>query len=150
MALKDIEDAANFLVNTLETILKITGEVYEIIEAANEGNDKFNGDMFNLCTLAVDNGIINTASTLLAIPMTTRETKLTLGSDGTAAIEAQTFVNATTVQKSDLSSPTPAIKQVQLVAQTAGLAPDVSSFLRATTTSIMEFAKREKTEMEEL
>jgi hypothetical protein len=150
MALKHNEDAAFLLVNTLETILKITGEVYEVIEACNEGSDNFNGDMFTLCTLAIDNGIINTVSALLAATLTTKESKLALGSDGSLVIEAQTFVNATTIQKTDVSSPTPALRQAQLVFQTINLIPDTAGFLRNVTTSIMGFAKKEEKELEEL
>jgi hypothetical protein len=106
--------------------------------------------MFTLCTLAVDNGIINTVSGLLALTATSKESKLTLGSDGSVAIEAQTFINATTVQNTEVSSPTPALKQAELVFKTVQLAPDISSFLRDVTTSIMEFAKKEESELEEL
>ncbi|MDR2629865.1 MAG: hypothetical protein LBC60_02970 [Spirochaetaceae bacterium] len=150
MALKNNEDAAFLLVNSLEMILKITGEVYEIVEAANEDNDDFNGDMFTLCTLAIDNGIIDTVSTLLAITMTSKESKLTLGSDGSVAIEAQTFVNATTATNAEVSSPTPALKQIELVMKVVNIIPDISSFLREVTTTIIGFAEGEENEQEEL
>jgi hypothetical protein len=150
MALKHNEDAAFFLVDTLKTILKITKEVYAVIEAATEENKDFNKDMFTLCTLAVDNGIINIVSTLLAVTLTSKESKLTLGSDGSVAIEAQTFINATTVQSTEVSTPTPAMKQAALVSKTVQLVPDLSSFLREVTTSIIGFAKKESSELEEL
>jgi hypothetical protein len=150
MALKNNADAAFLLVNMLETILKITSEVYEVVEAIGKKNDGFNEDMFTLCTLAIDNGIIDTASGFLVAAMTTKEAKLTLGADGTVAIEAQSFVNATTIQTSKVSTPTPAIKQAVLVGQAVALIPDISSFLREVTTSIIEFAQPEETEMEEL
>jgi hypothetical protein len=150
MAFRHNQDAAFLLVNTLEMILKITGEVYEIIEAATEDNDDFDGDMFTLCTLAVDNGIINTVSTLLAITATTTEAKLNLGSDGSVAIEAQSFVSATTLEKKEVSTPTPAVKQAELVMSTVKLIPDMSSFVREVVTSVIGFAKREEKELEEL
>jgi hypothetical protein len=150
MALKNNEDAAFLLVNTMEMILKITGEVYAVIEACNEENEDFNGDMFNLCTLAVDNGIINIVSALLAVTFTMKESKLTLGSDGSVAIEAQSFINATTTTSNEVSSPTPALKQAELVMKTVNLIPDMSSFVRNVTTSIMGFAQKDESQMEEL
>jgi hypothetical protein len=150
VALKNNEDAAFYLVNVLEFILKLTSSVYATVEAIHGEDADFDADMFSLCTLAVDNGIIDTVSTLLGITATTRESKLTLGSDGSVTIEAQTFVNATTVQKSDVSSPTPAIKQAQMVLQTLSLLPDIVDFIRDTTTTIQGFVKKDEKELEEL
>jgi hypothetical protein len=150
MALKNNEDAAFLLVDTLEMILKITGEVYSVVEEIMGGNDDFNGDMFNLCTLAIDNGIINIVSTLLALTFTSRESKLALGSDGSIAIEGQSLISALTIENKELSTPTPALMQTQLIMKTVKLIPDISSFVREVTTSIMEFAEKEETEVEEL
>jgi hypothetical protein len=150
MALKNNEDAAFLLVNAMEQILNLTSEVYAVIEACNEDNEDFNGDMLTLCGLAIDNGIIDTVSMLLALTMTTKESKLTLGSDGSVAIEAQTFVNATTATNAAVSTPTPAATQIALVAKTIKLIPDISKFVREVTTSIMKFAKKEEKNLEEL
>jgi hypothetical protein len=147
------EDAAFLLVNTMETILSITSEVYAVVEECNADNDDFDGDMFSLCTLAIDNGIITLVSGLLAATFTTRESSLSLGSNGSVTIEAQSFINATTTQATEVESPTPAFKQVSLVAQTVKLVPEISAFIRDAVTSIQGFvedAKETEDEMEEL
>ncbi|MDR1985891.1 MAG: hypothetical protein LBP88_02830 [Treponema sp.] len=150
VALKNNEDAAFYLVNVLEFILKLTSTVYATVETIHGEDESFNADMFTLCTLAIDNGIIDTVSALLAATLTTRESKLNLGSDGSVTIEAQTFVNATTVQTAEVSSPTPAIKQAQIVLQTLGLLPDITDFIRDAVTTIMGFTQKEEKELEEL
>jgi hypothetical protein len=141
MALKNNEDAAFLLVDTLETILKITSEVYGIIEASTEENEKFDGDMFTLCTLAVDNGIINIVSGLLALTMTSKESKLTLESNGSITIEGQSLISALTIENKEVSTPTPALVQTQLVMKTARLLPDISSYVREVVTTSIGFYK---------
>jgi hypothetical protein len=150
MVLKNNEDAAFHLVNTMEMILKMTSEVYSLIEAFTEGVEEFDGDMFTFCTLAVDNGIINIVSGLLARTMTSRESKITLGSDGSVAIEAQTFINATTTSSTEVSTPTPAMRQIALVMKSVNFIPDLVGFVRKVTTSIKGFAKKDEKELEEL
>jgi hypothetical protein len=152
MALKDNEYAAFLLVNTMDTILSIASEVYAVVALANKDNKKFNQDMFSLCTMAVDNGIINVVSTILSIIGTTKSSALSLGSDGSVTISAQSFINATTTQATKVSSPTLAFQQVALVAKTIALLPKASNILRTATTSIKSFvenAQKEKT-IEEL
>jgi hypothetical protein len=146
MALKNNEDAAFLLVDTLEMVLKITAEVYSVVEELMEDylEKEDQGDMFTLCTLAIDNGIISIVSTLLALTMTTRESKLTLGSDGSIAIEGQSLISALTIEKKELSTPTPALIQTQLIMKIVKLIPDISSFVGEVTTSIMEFAEKEE------
>jgi hypothetical protein len=151
MALKNNEDAAFLLVNTLETILQFSQEVYAIVERVNRSwspvdsfhywkrNKGFPWDMFTLCTVAVDNGIIEIVSGLLAMTITMKESKLILGADGSIVLECEKYVNATTNQSQEVSTPTPLVKQVGLVAQTAQLIPQASAFLRNTITGITGF-----------
>jgi hypothetical protein len=173
MALKNNEDAAFILVDTLDTILSITAEVYAIVERINTSwsprdsfhyfkKDKvtvnkttnkkegFDWDMFTLCTMAVDNGIIEIVSGLLALTLTVKESKLVLGSDGSAVIEAQTFAAVTSGEERQVSTPTPLVKQTGLVLKTVRLAPQVSAFVRNTVTSIQGFTQGDNRQLEEL
>jgi hypothetical protein len=131
MALKNNEDAAFLLVDTMELILKITAFVYslpEFIKGFDENKKiEINMDMLNLCKLAIDNGIINIVSGLLALTTTSKEAKLILGSDGSVAIEAQSFIQATTTNNTEVSTPTLAARQVAMKMKFAGLFPDVFS-----------------------
>jgi hypothetical protein len=151
MALKNNEDAAFLLVNTLETILQFTTEVYATVERINSTwsprdsfhifrRDKgFDWDMFTLCTVAIDNGIIEIVSGLLGLTMTLKESKLILGADGSIVLEASKYVNATTEQSQEVSTPTPLVKQAGLVFQTAQIIPQISAFVRNTVTGVIGF-----------
>jgi hypothetical protein len=124
MAIKNDTDLAFKLVDTLGLILSITREVYGIVELANKKNKDFKKDMFTLCTIAIDYGIIDIVSGLLALTMTTKESKLLLGSDGTVAIEAQTIVQAGAVSQK-VETPTLALQQFALVTKGLSLVPDL-------------------------
>jgi hypothetical protein len=130
MAIKNDTDLAFKLVDTLGLILSITRETYGIIAMANKKNKDFNKDMFTLCTIAVDYGIIDIVSGLLAATMTIKESKLALGSDGTVAIEAQTLVQAVSATNQEVATPTLAIQQFTLVTKVLGLVPELSAFGR--------------------
>jgi hypothetical protein len=130
MAIKNDTDLAFKLVDTLGLILSITKETYGIIEMANKKNKNFNKDMFTLCTIAVDYGIIDTVSALLAAIMTIKTSKLSLGSDGTVAIEAQTLVQAVSATNKKVATPTLAIQQFTLVTKVLGLVPELSGLAR--------------------
>ncbi|MDR1249782.1 MAG: hypothetical protein LBK63_10810 [Treponema sp.] len=152
MSFQNEEYPAYLLVNVMETILSITSEVYAVVKDCNAKNTNFDVDMFNLCTMAVDNGIITLASGILALVETSRRGSLSLGSDGSVTIEAQSFIHATTVDATKVSSPTPAFKQVALVAKTVKLIPKLSAFVRTSITSIKGFVDdaQKTSQMEEL
>jgi hypothetical protein len=162
MPIKDNEDAALILVNTLETILKISAEVYAIVEGINstwsprdsfhrfKREKGFDWDMFTLCTMAVDNGIIEIVSGLLAANVTFSESRMVLGADGSVLIQGANMVIATTVELKELATPTPAVRQIGLVTQTAQLVPQFSSFVRNAVDSITAFVQKEEPKLEEL
>jgi hypothetical protein len=138
MAIKNDTDLAYKLVDVMELILNITEEVYAIIRLANNKNEDFDEDMFTLCTLAVDNGIRDIVFGLLALTETTKESKLTLGSDGSVAIEAQTLIQAVTTTTTEVETPTLALEQFSLVTKIIGLVPEFSSLGRDIASLVMK------------
>lgn len=128
--IKHNQDVANKLVSALGMILDITRGVYSALETALSGIDDFNQDTFTLCTVAVDNGLIDIVSGLLALTMTTTPTKLRLGSDGTVLVEGQSFVSSLTLEDKSVLGPTPALTWLDMLGKTAGLASPVSAVIQ--------------------
>jgi hypothetical protein len=130
MTLKNNTDIAHKLVDVMDLLLKITQEVYAAIRLVNETNKDFNKDMFTLCTISIDYGIIETVSLLLAIVGTTKQAKLVLGADGSVAIEAQTLTQAVAGAKTEVATPSLAAQQVDVLIKLAGLIPELTKLTR--------------------
>jgi hypothetical protein len=153
MALKHNGDSAQLLVTALDAILGVTGAAYAVLEPILEKSmgDKFNADMFTLCTLAVDNGLVDIVSALLARTMTITPAKLSLGSDGSVIVEAQSFQSTTTELKGDYSSPMPALTRATLLAKTAGqIGPPIGKLAKDVVLPIYTIATKEPDPPEEL
>jgi hypothetical protein len=149
MALKNNSDVAFLLTDTLDLILKITSEVYAILRFVNEqqknssgkGSIIWNEDQFKLCTLAIDNGIIDTVSMLLALTGTAKQAKVILGSDGSVLIASQSLITAVLTDKTEVATPTLGAQQVKLILQLAGLIPEGVKLTRDTATLVMKGVK---------
>jgi hypothetical protein len=138
MAIKHNEEFAQLLVSTLRTILDITGGVYtalDMILPKTMGND-FNRDMFTLCTVAVDNGLVDLVSGLLVLTMTSTPSKLNLGADGSVLIEGQALASSLTLEDRSVLGPTPALtfvsaigKSLVLISPLSTVAKDVLKFV---------------------
>jgi hypothetical protein len=149
MILKHNADAAQYLVTFMDdVILSITGAVYKAVEKSVEqifGEVEGFKDMFTLCTVAIDNGIINTVSGLLALTMTITPSKLSLGADGTVLVEAQTFASSKSVEDKSVLGPTPALTWLGMIGKTAGLAGPVSAVVTDVTTLVDNIQADNKT-----
>jgi hypothetical protein len=159
MAIKDLlqlkhnGDSAQLLTTALGVILDITGLVYTALEPilSNSMGDDYNADMFTLCTVAVDNGLIDIVSALLAVTMTTTPSKLSLGSDGSVVVEAQSFASTTTALEANYSSPTPAITWFTVITQTAAkIGPPLGKLAKDVASPIYDLATKEKKFPEQL
>jgi hypothetical protein len=152
MALKNNSDVAYLLTDIMEMILRITSEVYATLKFVNEqidSHDKekkkgriiWNEDQFKLCTIAIDNGIIDTVSMLLALTGTAKEAKLILGSDGSVALEAQTLINAVLTTDTKVATPTLAVQQAKLIMELVGIIPEGVTLARDTSAFVMKSIK---------
>jgi hypothetical protein len=144
MALKNDTAIAHKLVEVMELILKMTKEVYAAIRLVNEENKGFDEDMFTLCTIAIDHGIIETVSGLLALTGTTKPAKLVLGADGSLAIEAQTLVQAVAAANTEVATPSLAVQQATLIIKLVGLMPELTGLTRSTASLVRKGYKNIK------
>jgi hypothetical protein len=149
MAIKNDADLAYKLVDVMGLLLSITKEVYAPIKFSKRKKKDFNEDMFTLCTVAVDNGIINIVSGLLALTETTKESKLILGSDGSIAMEAQTLIQAVTATQTEVKTPTLALQQFSLITKVAGLSPQFVGLGRDIASLVMKGINSRKTKPKE-
>jgi hypothetical protein len=145
MAFKDHPDVAHFLVNTLDLILSITDAVYKVAGSRLEASEKkYDKDMFTLCTLAIDNGIIDTVSILLDIVVTISEAKLILDAAGNITIAAESINDVTSIKHTKLQSPTPAMQQAMLLVKAASLTSDLADIIVNAGVSIYGFTDKGK------
>jgi hypothetical protein len=122
MTIKHNADLAHKLVAVLETVLSITDGVFPLIgEKVFEKRPYKERDMYTLCTVAIQNGIIDIVSALLVGTVTVTPSKLSLGADGTVLIEGQTIASSSSVEDKKVLGPTPALTWVSMIAKTAGL-----------------------------
>ncbi|MDR3116086.1 MAG: hypothetical protein LBU25_11280 [Treponema sp.] len=153
MTLKHTQDVACKLVFCLKKILQYTGKVYSTVSNTILPKVKpdYDRDMFDLCTLAIDNGLIEIVSALMALTETITPSQLTLGSDGTVLIEGQKIVTSTPVEKMDVAGPTPALTFVGTVTQSVPLGSALAKLVLNAKSSLdkINSKKPEKT-LEEL
>jgi hypothetical protein len=101
-------------------------------------------DTFNVIFSAVDNGIIEIVSGLLAINWTAKETKIELSSLGELTIEASSMNDITGIEKKDAQTPTVFVEQVKLATKIARLVPDAFSFVKDIAVSPKAMADKAK------
>jgi hypothetical protein len=114
MAFRNHPDAAHLLVNTLDMILSITSTVYEVVEGALELADKNDKDKFTLCTLAIDNGIIDIVSIALGAMVNIEDPKIILDSGGNITIKGSSVTDVASASHVEVNTPTPAIEAAAL------------------------------------
>jgi hypothetical protein len=140
-------DFTFLLTSTLDMILKMTGEVYSCIAeyqfADLKGEEQKQAkDKLNVISSAIDNGLVNIVTVALAVTASFAEPKIALASDGSVTIKGQSITQAAALAKTEVNSPTLAAQSVQLVMRTARLAPDLSSFIRASIVKPIAMAKK--------
>jgi hypothetical protein len=153
MTFKHNEDVAHKLVTVMDLVLDITEVVYTVVETAVEkafGKVEGFKDMFTLCTVAIDNGIINIVNGLLAATMTTTPSKLSLGADGTVLIEGQTIASSSSVENKSVLGPTPALTWLTMAGKTAGLAGPIGAVVKDVTTLVDAIEKDKETKPPEV
>jgi hypothetical protein len=152
MAFRNEDDVAALLVDTLDMVLGMTSEVYSICEwsikkgfkianeklKAGEEKKEFDKDAFNLCTVAIDYGIIEIVSILLAVAWTAREPKIVLGADGSISMTSNSFSNAYTTDTTNVATPTPAFAQASMNMKIARCVKDSVDLLRKAGTGIAD------------
>jgi hypothetical protein len=140
MAFKNDSDAAHLLVNTLDLILSITSLVYDAVASSLEvTGEEYNKDMFTLCTLAIDNGIIDTVSILLGISATVSEAKLILDASGNITLKGASITDVAAMSHAEVHTPTPAIEQAGLVMKGVSKIADATKFFMKVGFSIYNF-----------
>jgi hypothetical protein len=117
--------------DTVEMILKMTSMVYSAIEVGfEEAETEVSKDTLNVIFTAVDNGIIEIASGLLAAAWTSKEAKIEMSSLGEITIEAASLNEISLIESRDAQSPSLSIQQNLLNMKIAGVIPDAVDFLK--------------------
>jgi hypothetical protein len=130
LTVKHNGDIAHTLTMVLmDLILPLTEGVIDALRAALP-KDKEVQDNFTLCAVAVQNGIIEVVTGMLAYSLTTTPSKLNLNADGSVVIEAETFATSTTVQDLSVLGPTPAMTWVPVAAALGGLASPLGILIK--------------------
>jgi hypothetical protein len=135
MTIKHNADLAYKLVSVLEVVLSITDAAFPVIGEAFFAKRPYKErDMYTLITVAIQNGIIDIVSALLAVTVTVTPSKLSLGADGTVLIEGQTIASSSSVEDKKVLGPTPALTWVSMVAKTAELIAPIGAVIGDITT----------------
>ncbi|MDR2663881.1 MAG: hypothetical protein LBC31_12885 [Treponema sp.] len=151
MTLKHNQDVAGTLVTVLDHLLEVTGFVFGRIKGMMKVLKlDYNQDMFDLCTLAIDNGLIDIASGLLALTETVTPAKLSLGADGTVQTEGEKVVTSTPVEKMDVAGPTPVLTFVSTVMQSIPLVSALGKLVTDAQEAFEEISDEPEKNLEEL
>jgi hypothetical protein len=136
MAVKNDQDPAFLLVDTVDMILNITESVYNTIKVCNEKNKDFNKDMLSFIGLSIDNGIIEIATGILILKAGIALSKLILGSDGSVTIQGSQLFTAVTTEVKELLTPTPMVFKISMgvktgaaIVKTRNLVKDTIGFI---------------------